>query len=1182
MKKVIEFFKNRIVIAIIGLIVLSLLIWFVGPAIKFGEKNYAPLGSEVVRLVVIMVIIVLWGLNNLRVSHRDKKQNDELVSDLEQSQSSANDLLGGQTSEEMHQISERFSNALATLRKLKFKGKGSSRRALYELPWYIIIGPPGSGKTTALVNSSLDFPLAHQFGKGALQGVGGTRNCDWWFTNEAVLIDTAGRYTTQDSHKVIDSSAWDGFLNLLKRHRRRRPINGAIVAISLQDILTQTEEERIKHAKTIRSRIDELMERLEIRFPIYLMFTKSDLVSGFSEFFEDLGKEDREQVWGVSLPNAPKVSQSPDFDYFDSEFQSLIKRLYDRVIWRVHQERDVKRRAAIAGFPQQLENLKSVINKFVNQTFIKNRYRFQPYLRGVYFSSGTQDGTPIDRLMSSVSANFGFSREMMAPAYNQGKSFFLGHLFRQVIFPEAELVGSNRRYENFIRWSQRIAYASMALVMVGLTFAWFGSYGTNVSYMKDVKTYVDEFNEENKKLTKWTSDIRAVLPSLNALANASIVYDQQGHPFLSSFGMYDSNVDDAADRAYREQLKRIYLPRLINYLEIYLNQGHISGDLYSTFRTYVMFQKLEHMNKQQVQEWFFNKWDETMEGEATRRDELKFHLKALLALELKPSSLNKTILANTRATLLKVPVAERIYQRIRTNPKYTQKIDLMREYGEPVREHFIGSPEVSRNLMIPYLFTKKAYDELDFSADNSVISSIVNERWLLDDNDTQRVDFAKQDLADVSKRVKELYLTEYLATWNKVYASLDVKNFQNLRQANDVLTSFSDPVYSPLIAILTIGKENTQLSPLAVAQSMADGNNTGVAGAVTNVVNKNVELNKVDSRFRDLNLLLREKKNQPPAVTTILTKITQVKEYVSEIALAPNPSQQAFAVAKARFQSGSGNAISALQTYAKTQPEPIRRWLDALSEQSWRVVLGSAHGHVKGEWRTRVYRPYANTLAGRFPLKKTAETEVALQDFVEFFKAGGIMDQFEQEFIAPFRGGKGYIGLSSAAINQVEKARLIRSYFLKKNPEIPSMSFQLTPYKMPANDVRFTLEIGNNRISYSHGPKIPKPMKWSAGDDQERVRLIFEDLNEQEHPKEYHGPWAWFKLLYNSKIQRTTHPNIYLVTFGLTGDGNSGSGIASPLNVPYKHQITFQLKVNSSSNFFKNDPLSTFSISENL
>jgi type VI secretion system protein ImpL len=81
-------------------------------------------------------------------------------------------------------------------------------RFLYELPWYVIIGAPGSGKTTALRNAGLKFPLADQMGEQAVRGVGGTRNCDWWFTDQAVLIDTAGRFTTQDSDQATDKATW--------------------------------------------------------------------------------------------------------------------------------------------------------------------------------------------------------------------------------------------------------------------------------------------------------------------------------------------------------------------------------------------------------------------------------------------------------------------------------------------------------------------------------------------------------------------------------------------------------------------------------------------------------------------------------------------------------------------------------------------------------------------------------------------------------------------------------------------------------------------------------------------------------------------------------------------------------------------------------------------------------------
>lgn len=1185
MKKLAAFFTNRIVISIIGLIVLSFLIWFAGPHIKFGDTNFSPLGSDVTRLVVIMVIVLLWGLNNLRITLQGKKNNEQLVADLQEDQE-VNNIVSDQTSEEMQQIRERFTHALSTLKRLKFKGRGV-KKALYELPWYIIIGPPGSGKTTALVNSTLDFPLADKFGKGALQGVGGTRNCDWWFTNEAVLIDTAGRYTTQDSHRIIDSSAWVSFLAMLKRHRRRRPINGAIIAISLQDLLTQTEDERLKHARTIRTRIDELMDKLEIRFPIYLMFTKCDLVSGFSEFFEDLNKDDREQVWGVSLPNAPKIAQTPDFEFLDQEFDGLIKRLYERVLWRVHQERDIKRRILIQGFPQQMENLKSVVDDFVKKTFMKNRYRFQPYLRGVYFSSGTQDGTPIDRLMSAVSANFGFARDMAQPGYQQGKSYFLGHLFRQVIFPESELVGSNRKYETFIRWTQRSAYIAMTGIAVIMFSVWAGSFTRHEMYMHEVESYLAEYKAEQKHINKWSHDVRVVLPSLNALAKASIVYDQEQHPWLTGLGMYDSNVDDAADKAYTNQLKNLYQPRLIKYLEIYLNRGHRGGDLYNTFRTYMMFSKLQHMDKQLVQEWFSEKWEQELQGFGTHRKELAHHLNNLLNLDMQPSTLDKRLMASTRNLLLRVPVSQRIYGRIRTNPQYTQKIDLMNEFGESVRTTYDIKPKVENSLLMPYLFTVHGYENIDFSPESRLISTIVNERWLFDSDEQSRVDFIKEDLDDISKKVKDHYLSEYRTHWQNVYNNLELKPFKDLRHANDVLTSFSDPVYSPLLAILQVGANNTQLSS-QLAANMADDNKDGAKGKLTDFVASNAPWTVVDKEFRSINLLLRESSKKPAPISQVLMRVRQLQEFVAEMTMSPDPYKKAYEVAKARYLSGAGNAITSLRGYAKTAPRPLNRWLTSLAEESWRVILSAAHQHINSEWRNRVYGPYIQALAGRYPLAGNAQDELAILDFIEFFKPGGTIDTFHQEYVKPFitttqgwanKGVDNYsLGLSKNTLTQIQTAQSIKNIFFRENPEIPNMTFQLRPYHMAKNDARFMLEMGNERISYSHGPKFWKQLTWTGNDEASRIRMLFEGLNEQQYSRTYDGPWAWFRLLDNSRVTSTSSSNVFHVTYGMT---DSAQSLAAEQQ-RYTHSITFEIKAKSVKNPFNKNLLGSFKCPERI
>ena len=1182
MSKIIEFFKNRVVISIVGLIVLSLLIWFVGPAIKFGESNTAPLGSAIARLVLIMIILVAWGLNNLRVQMQDKKQNEELVDDLKDNQ--INNATSEQTQEEMHLMSERFTQALSTLKKLKFKGNGNNK-ALYELPWYIIIGPPGSGKTTALINSTLDFPLAEQFGKGALQGVGGTRNCDWWFTNDAVLIDTAGRYTTQDSHKVVDSSAWEGFLNLFKRNRRRRPINGAIVAISLLDLLSQTDEERIMHAKTIRSRIDELMDKLEIRFPIYLMFTKTDLVSGFSEFFEDLGKEDREQVWGISLPNAPKVSQSPDFNYLDGEYNKLFERIYDRVLWRVHQERDVVRRGAIQGFPQQMENIKTIIDSFIKQTFVKNRYQFQPYLRGMYFTSGTQDGTPIDRMMTSVSSNFGFAPEAVQQTNQQGKSFFIGQLFRNVIFPESELVGSNRKYETLIRWLQRASYAGFAGVTLIMFVVWAGSFTRNEMYMHEVQEYIAEYKAEKKRLNNWSSDLRTVLPSLNALGKASIVYNQDAHPWLSGMGMYDGNVNSAADTAYETQLQALLLPRLLNYLESYLQKGHRGGDLYNTFRTYLMFQKIEHMDKQLISDWFKTNWQAQLRGEASKRKELEIHLSALLDLELSPAILKPHLVKATRSLLLRVPVSQRIYSRVKTNPKYTQNINLINEFGETVRNSFKNNPKVNNNLLTPLMFTQEGYENIDLSAESEVIANIVNERWVLSDDKTAKVDFVKADLEEISQKVKEHYLSDYKQHWNNVYQTLEVNSFKSLKNANEVLADFTDPVYSPLISILQIGATNTQLSSQLFA-NMADDNEKGVSGKLAGFAAAKTKWTKVDKEFRSLNILMRDAKNKPAPINGIIAKVQQLYEFVNEISVSPDPAKMSFEIAKARYQNGTGNAITSLNAYAKNTPQPVKRWLTTLSNETWKIILQSAHQYVNSEWKTQIHAPYMRGLAGRYPLKRSSSDELALFDFTEFFKPEGTIDKFYTSYMKPFVNTRGNswtsraidnysIGFSSTTLAQLKKSQSIKNIFFRTNPAMPSLSFQLKPHKMDKTDARFTLEVGNKSIAYSHGPKFWKTLNWVGDDEHNRVRIIFEDLNEREHAKDFDGPWAWFRLQDHSVLKKTRKSNVYLVTYNLNNKNTVKTQDVA-------HAVTYQIKAKSVNNPFSKNLLGSFRCPERI
>ena len=211
---------------LIGVQLLCAIAWVLGPLLP-------PLEPWPARLAVVMGLLLAWAAANLLVDLHDARRDAALMQGA---------------ADEAGALGAKLAEALALMRKLK----GRSFR-LYEQPWYAIIGPPGAGKTTALLNAGLEFPLAAQLGPGAVAGVGGTRLCDWWFTGNAVLIDTAGRYTTQDSNQAVDRAGWEAFLALLRRTRPLQPLNGVIVAIALSDIAGDPALLQA-HARAVRAR----------------------------------------------------------------------------------------------------------------------------------------------------------------------------------------------------------------------------------------------------------------------------------------------------------------------------------------------------------------------------------------------------------------------------------------------------------------------------------------------------------------------------------------------------------------------------------------------------------------------------------------------------------------------------------------------------------------------------------------------------------------------------------------------------------------------------------------------------------------------------------------------------------------------------------------------------------------
>ena len=342
---------------------------------------------------------------------------------------------------------------MSELRRRKLGG----RKFLRDMPWYVIVGPPATGKTTALRQSGLNFPIDLT---DDLHGVGGTRNCDWFFSETAVMIDTAGRYVQQESQPDVDAAEWLGFLDLLKKHRGRRALNGVIVALSI-DALSEGDEAVKAHGRKIRRRLAELNERLEIRLPVYLMLTKADLIKGFEAFFGGLSTAAREQVWGTTFAADARV----DAKMVAGEISTLATGTRKAAGATPRGRGQAGARAEIFRFPAQLESLSEPIQVLIDAIFGESRYEESAWLRGIYLTSATQEGAPIDRLTAALASSFGLPPRRSLPAQRiEKRSFFLKNLLTEVIFKEAGLGTFDPLAQRRRAWIWRGAAAASAAV----------------------------------------------------------------------------------------------------------------------------------------------------------------------------------------------------------------------------------------------------------------------------------------------------------------------------------------------------------------------------------------------------------------------------------------------------------------------------------------------------------------------------------------------------------------------------------------------------------------------------------------------------------------------------------------------------------------------------------------------
>lgn len=652
---------------------LCLLIWYAAPLLSFGnERPFESASARVLAIAIVIACFAVWGMWWLL----QKMRNDAAF--LQQALAFGSRKEVSPAADRLKDVEARFNGALARLKAMRTGAKGVGRlfqgsRYLYEVPWFVALGSNASGKTSALLNAGLPFPLGTS-AQRTTGNVATTKNVDWWLTNDAVLIDTAGHYTRHgasmqiqgaqpalpgapsadktsaqenaangkteaqtsatattaarkatslEDFERVDAAEWTGFLDLLRRNRPRAPINGALVSINL-DILTASDPAvRASEADVLRARLAELRMALGIRFPVYVMITQMDRMPGFADYFSSLTEETRAQMWGFTLPLSGAGAQANLAMRCESELRQLATRLSSSINTRLEDEYDADRRRRLAALPEAFSSLSAPLVELLSQLFLDSRYddtQLHATLRGVYFTSAIQRGaavvaeplTIVHRLATGLGENVATQ-----PARAEGHlSYFLHDFFTKVVVPEAHLVTPNLRWEYRFRVLRILGHALAVLLFAWLAIGLRTSFGNNSDYLDVIarKTQalaarVTQLYREPKP--EAVPDTLSEARYLPTLTGLDLSDPESSY----RYGLYSApNVIDASRGTYLALENNLLLPQIVHRMEDVISQSIAAKDAkgtYDALRVYLMLYDKSKFNADDVKAWVLDDWAKT-------------------------------------------------------------------------------------------------------------------------------------------------------------------------------------------------------------------------------------------------------------------------------------------------------------------------------------------------------------------------------------------------------------------------------------------------------------------------------------------------------------------------------------------------------------------------------------------
>lgn len=986
-------------------------------------------------------------------------------------------------------LQQGIEDALIFLKKFKKKhGK--------KLPWILCLGTEKIGKTSLLAMSGLDMvSVDHE----PCQQINSTAYCDWWFTEEAVLIDIAGSLVLDENPASQAHFVWDKFIEGLHQHRKSDSLRSLALCLDLNDFRHKTRIQKQLQVDMLRHRIQTLTRYVQ-QIPIYLIFTKCDQITGFVDSFNSLSPEDCMQPLGISLSYG--IHQQSFAQKLEQQFNQFLMRLNEQLMGRLHREHSLEKRSNIKSFPLQLENLKRDIIYLATQL-----HSVRTSLTGIYFSSSLQDGKNANAL-NHLANNFGLSslgniESLEYPP--QKKAFFIQQPLKKMIHHRFVV---ERKLPDFLTRQGKKFYVLLAGLCLITGFFMIPSYFYNQKTLKDVQTALANYQAAPIHDSLSDKSLASMLVQLNQLGYA--LHEAKTHGYFAATRVFNEahQLERRLNDRYQDLLHQQFTPYVQTILESQLQSDPQKNpqQLFVALKLYLMLTNASQLNPSLVMEWFKDYWEKTLPKHPDVQKQLLYHLSAWLNQPSILLTANESTIKEARQALSNLPLAELAY------------LVLQERYHENEQKN--NTPKIQQAYFV--LPLASMYSAAHF---NEIYQVVIPElaQQVATGHDSvlnlQLPSSLKETLvSSLTDNVRKLYVQRYAAYWQLQLLNMGIGQFKNLSQAQEFALNFSSEA-SPLFALLHIVIHH--LKPIANFES---GQET-LANA------------------QQLQALLQSAHQNPE----LKKAFDQVSLYFSSMLQQEDPNKAILKATQKRMTQGANDPIGQLKMLAETLPDPLKQWVNAYAQSSWRMLLTMSQNYMNLLWLAEVLPAYNEKIKHRYPVFPDAQKEMDLQAFSEFFGHEGSMNHFFEEYLSPFVDNSQLywkwkyqdnerLPISQDTLDMFARASLIRQMYFADRKKMPYVQFNLTPMAVELLSQNYILNLGGQTIDYSSDFRQQKRIVWkgsygSKDPNINQASLLWTQGAKTKILFEEKGEWAVFKLLAKGRLQSMGNSQAYELTF---------------------------------------------------